>query len=100
MVDSGEQWSLYIVRCSDGSLYTGITNNLGRRVDQHNRGLGAKYTRGRRPVELAYAETCADRSEASKREYAIKQLSLHQKRQLIFESQRQTRSGFPNNDPA
>ncbi|MGD8908764.1 MAG: GIY-YIG nuclease family protein [Chromatiales bacterium] len=84
MADKSEQWSLYIVRCVDGSLYTGITNDLERRVQQHNLGQGAKYTRGRGPVELAYTESYADRSEASKREYAIKQMSLRQKLQLIL----------------
>jgi putative endonuclease len=84
MADKSEQWSLYIVRCVDGSLYTGITNDLERRLEQHNLGLGAKYTRGRGPVVLAYAEACADRSEAAKREYAIKQMSPQQKLQLIL----------------
>jgi putative endonuclease len=87
MADKNGQWSLYMVRCVDGSLYTGITNDLERRLEQHNLGLGAKYTRGRGPVELAYTESCADRSEASKREYAIKQMSLQQKLQLILNAQ-------------
>jgi predicted GIY-YIG superfamily endonuclease len=100
MTVSQEQWVLYVLRCADGSLYTGITNNLHRRMEQHNRGQGAKYTRGRGPVELVYAEACADRSEASKREYVIKQLSLQKKQQLILAFQRQARSGFLNDNPA
>jgi len=79
----GPQWCLYILRCADGSLYTGITNDLATRLDLHNRGKGAKYTRGRTPVELTYTEPCADRSSASKREYAVKRLSLEQKLRLI-----------------
>ena len=84
MSDSEREWQLYILRCADGSLYTGITCDLARRIEQHNDGRGAKYTRGRGPVTLAYAETCADRCHASKREYAVKQLSAEQKRQLII----------------
>jgi putative endonuclease len=83
MVNSESGWSLYILRCADGSLYTGITNDVDRRLEQHNLGRGAKYTRGRGPVVLAYAEHFADRSSASKREYAVKQMSPAQKRQLI-----------------
>jgi putative endonuclease len=83
MVASDPDWTLYILRCADGSLYTGITNDMQRRLEQHNLGRGAKYTRGRGPVVLAYAERFADRSAASKREYAVKQMSLAQKRQLI-----------------
>ena len=76
-------WCLYILRCADGSLYTGITRDLDRRLHQHNTGRGARYTRGRGPVVLAYRESFADRSEASKREYAIKRMSRLQKQVLI-----------------
>lgn len=76
-------WRVYILECADGSLYTGITNNLERRIEQHNTGTGAKYTRHRAPVELKYSETCADRSLASKRECAIKRLSRSKKLELI-----------------
>ena len=76
-------WSVYIVECSDGSLYTGISNGVLGRVLAHNHGMGAKYTRGRRPVKLVYEEECGDRSAASKREYAVKQLSRVQKLDLI-----------------
>lgn len=78
-------WFVYILRCADNSLYTGVTTDVSRRLDQHN-GLvknGAKYTRNRQPVELVYQETSNSRSEACKREYAIKDLSKSQKEQLI-----------------
>lgn len=72
----------YILRCRDGSLYTGWTNDLEKRLSDHNAGKGAKYTKGRRPVELAYFESYETREEAMKREYAIKQLSRDQKMNL------------------
>jgi putative endonuclease len=73
-----------MLKCSDESVYTGITTDLNRRVDEHNNSpKGAKYTRIRRPVELIYSESCEDKSGASKREYAIKQLSKIQKLSLI-----------------
>ncbi len=80
-----ERWSVYILRCADNSLYTGVTTDVSRRLDQHN-GLvknGAKYTRNRQPVELVYQEDADSRSAACKREYAIKSLSKSQKEQLI-----------------
>lgn len=81
---SGNHWYVYIVRCSDDSLYTGIARDLQQRIDEHNEGKrGARYTRGRRPVELVYRESAADRSSAQRREYRIKQLSRAQKRRLI-----------------
>lgn len=83
MTDSVQSWYLYILRCADASLYTGITCDLARRLKQHNLGQGAKYTRGRGPVTLAYVENCPDRSQASRREYAVKRMSLEQKRDLI-----------------
>lgn len=73
----------YILKCSDGSLYTGWTNNLEKRVADHNAGKGAKYTKGRRPVELAYYEAFETKEEAMKREYAIKRLSRTEKNALI-----------------
>lgn len=73
----------YILKCSDGSLYTGWTNNLEKRVADHNAGKGAKYTKGRRPVELAYYEAFETKEEAMKREYAIKLLSRAEKNELI-----------------
>ncbi len=77
-----KQWVVYIVKCRDGTLYTGITDDLPRRLQAHNEGQGAKYTRGRGPVELQYREPCLDRSQALRREYRIKQLSRREKLQL------------------
>ncbi len=78
-------WSVYLLGCADGSLYTGIAKDVSARVAQHNRGLGAKYTRGRRPVELLFAEEVGGHGEALRREYAIKQLPKNKKIQLIIE---------------
>ena len=76
-------WHVYIIECSDGSLYTGITNDLDKRITAHNDGWGAKYTKSRRPVRLRYSEPVADRKNASQREYAIKSLPRVKKMQLI-----------------
>ncbi|MDO4473618.1 MAG: GIY-YIG nuclease family protein [Eubacteriales bacterium] len=73
----------YIVRCSDGSFYTGWTNHLDERVKAHNAGNGAKYTKTRTPVELVYYEEFGSKTEAMKREYAIKQLSRKKKEELV-----------------
>lgn len=73
----------YIVECSDHSLYTGWTTDLTKRLNAHNNGTGAKYTRARRPVKLVYYEEYETKQEATRREYAIKQLSAAQKRRLI-----------------
>ena len=81
---SSDKWYVYILQCSDNSLYTGITTNIQRRVMEHNGSIGgAKYTRSRRPVNLVYQEDCEDRSSASKREMEIKKLSSEKKRSLI-----------------
>ncbi len=74
-------WSVYILKCSDGTLYTGIARDLPRRLRQHNGELagGPKYTRGRRPVELLWSDSAADRAAAQQREAAIKQLSREEK---------------------
>ena len=72
-------WHVYIVECSDGSLYTGITIDMEKRLAAHNAGKGAKYTNFRRPVRLVYREDVANRSEATKRENAIKQMSREAK---------------------
>jgi putative endonuclease len=78
------RWKVYMLRCSDDTLYTGVTTDLKRRVNEHNTSnLGAKYTRAKRPVELVYFENCDDKVDATKREYAIKQLSRKQKLKLI-----------------
>ena len=73
----------YIVKCSDGTYYTGYTNDLEKRLLAHNAGKGAKYTRNRLPVEMVYFEEYEEKSEAMKREYAIKQLTREQKEKLI-----------------
>lgn len=74
---------VYMIRCKDGSLYTGWTNNLERRFRNHCEGKGAKYTRGRGPLELVYYEVFEDKKDAMKREYAIKQLKKSEKEKLI-----------------
>ena len=76
-------WFVYILRCDDGSLYTGITNDLIRRCEQHNAGTASRYTRGRLPVVLVYQEAQSSRSHALKRELAIKALSRKAKEALI-----------------
>ena len=78
-------WFVYIVRCADDSLYTGITKDVERRIEEHNNDdtLGAKYTKARRPVVLVYQEACESRSVVTKREYDIKQLSRKEKVRLL-----------------
>ena len=76
-------WKLYILRCGDGSLYTGITTDVEKRLEAHRSGKGAKYTRGRGPLEVVYTEDCGDHSTALKREWEIKQLSREEKENLI-----------------
>ena len=78
-----KQWVVYILSCKDGSLYTGITDNLSRRLEQHRTGKGAKYTRGRGPLALVYLEYAESHPAALKREYQIKQLSRSDKLKLI-----------------
>jgi putative endonuclease len=76
-------WFVYLLRCSDNSLYCGITNNLNRRINQHNSSSrGAKYTRARRPVILAYSTSVENRSEASKLEAKIKKMTKKQKEEM------------------
>lgn len=77
------EWTLYILACADGSLYTGITNDLNGRIAAHENGTGAKYTRGRGPFRLVYSESCENRSAASKRERDIKHLSRDEKLKLL-----------------
>ena len=76
-------WYVYLLRCGDGSLYTGATDNVPRRLAAHQAGKGAKYTRSRLPVELVYQETLPDRSAALRREAAIKRLPRARKLALI-----------------
>lgn len=73
----------YILKCKDGTFYTGWTNNLEKRLKDHNEGKGAKYTKTRRPVELVYYEAFETKEEAMSREYAIKQMSRSEKETLI-----------------
>ena len=77
---------IYILECADQTLYTGYTTDLERRVREHNSGSGAKYTRGRRPVELVYSEEYATRSKAQQREYEIKQYSRQEKLELASQA--------------
>jgi len=74
---------VYVLECADETLYTGYTTDVQRRVDEHNAGAGAKYTRGRTPVELVHTEPFGSKSDAMSREYEIKQLSRTEKRRLI-----------------
>ena len=85
-------WTVYILECGDGTLYTGITDDLERRLKAHSEGKGAKYTRGRGPLILRYREELPDKGAALKREYAIKQLSKAEKVALFFEKQQEKES--------
>jgi len=78
-------WITYILKCNDGSYYTGITNDLEKRVSDHENGNGAKYTRGRGPFKIVYQQTQENRSEASKRENEIKKLTRSEKENLIIQ---------------
>ncbi len=73
----------YVLRCGDGSLYTGWTNDIEKRLKAHNEGRGAKYTKGRGPVKLVYVEQFATKEEAMKREYAIKHMTRREKEKLL-----------------
>ena len=81
MVES--KWYLYILRCGDNTLYTGITTDPEKRLEAHRSGKGAKYTRGRTPLELVYREECENHSHALKREHAVKALTRAEKEKLI-----------------
>lgn len=83
MSAAADPWYIYILHCGDGTYYTGIAKDVARRLRQHRRGLGAKYTRGRTPLTLVYVEAAADRGAALNREYAIKRMSRSEKRSLI-----------------
>ena len=80
---SKETWHLYILQCSDGSFYTGITKDIERRLKEHNQGRASRYTRARRPVRLLYQETCLDRTAALVRECKVKSLSRKAKEELV-----------------
>ncbi len=77
-------WYLYILRCGDGTFYTGITTDVDKRLEAHRSGRGAKYTRGRAPLEVIYRECCGTHSDALKREMEVKRLSREEKQTLIF----------------
>jgi len=76
-------WHLYVLKCSDATLYTGITNDLPRRLEQHNSGTASRYTRSRLPVKFVYQERCRGKSSALKIEYAFKQLTRREKEEYI-----------------
>ncbi|MCI9170588.1 MAG: GIY-YIG nuclease family protein [Lawsonibacter sp.] len=76
-------WYVYMLRCGDGTLYTGVTDDVERRLAAHRAGKGAKYTRGRGPLELVYQEQVPDKSAALRREYQIKRLPKQEKEGLI-----------------
>lgn len=82
-VDDEKFWYVYMLCCADGTLYTGMTDRPQQRLSTHNEGKGAKYTRSRRPVSMVYLELCTSRSDALKRECAVKKLSRQQKLALI-----------------
>lgn len=77
------EWSVYMIQCSDGSLYTGISTDVERRFSQHVSGKGAKYFRGRQPIGIVYLEKGHSRQSASRREHAIKKMPPAQKRALL-----------------
>ena len=80
-------WFLYVLKCNDGTLYTGVTTNIDRRLNEHNTSMkGAKYTKTRRPVNLVYWLKFLDRSAAQKAEYRFKQLTREEKEKVIYEA--------------
>ena len=83
--DNPEKWFVYMLECADGSIYTGITNDLETRIAKHNSGKGAKYTRGKTPVVLRASKSFDSRSDALKEEYALKQKPREEKLRLIVE---------------
>jgi len=86
--DATPDWSVYLVRCADGTFYAGSTTDVAARVRAHNEGRGAKYTSGRRPVSVVYRELCASRSAAFRREHQLKRLTRAQKEALVATTQR------------
>lgn len=82
-METAKPWFVYMLRCADDTLYTGITDDVQRRLEAHESGKGAKYTRGRGPLTLVYQEKCEDRSTALRREHAIKRLTRAEKLILI-----------------
>ena len=89
-----QRWYLYVVKCSDNTLYTGVTTDLDRRIKEHNASpRGAKYTRARRPVELVYSYSYLSRSQAQRAEYKFKRLSKKQKLDVIHDHNREMKVG-------
>ncbi|QYZ67824.1 MAG: hypothetical protein OI74_02740 [Gammaproteobacteria bacterium (ex Lamellibrachia satsuma)] len=84
MSQSVDAWYVYILRCGDGTLYTGIAKDVAARVEKHNSGQGAKYTRGRLPVELLYTESVGPHGDALRREMEIKRMSAANKNKLVY----------------
>jgi putative endonuclease len=84
-------WFVYVVRCADRSLYTGVTTDAERRITEHNDGRGARYTRSRGPVALVYLETVADRGAALRREHEIKRMTTAGKKALVAKARRNRR---------
>jgi predicted GIY-YIG superfamily endonuclease len=87
---SSAAWSLYILECSDGSFYTGVTPDIDRRLRKHQDGTASRYTRTRRPVALVYQEACGTRSQSLARECAVKSLSRERKEELISGTRRKS----------
>lgn len=86
-----KEWTVYILECADGTLYTGITDDLGRRLRAHEAGKGAKYTRGRGPLILRYREAHPDKGSALKREYELKRLHRDEKLAIINKNNEESR---------
>lgn len=84
-IDQINIWSVYLLECSDGSLYTGVTNNIDNRVAKHNNGTGSRYVKARLPAKLIFQKEIGTKSEACKEEYRIKQLSRAEKLEFIKE---------------
>jgi predicted GIY-YIG superfamily endonuclease len=91
--NAGGRWYLYVLQCVDNTLYTGITNDLGRRIQQHNNGTASRYTRSRLPVALTYQERCLNKSIALKKEYRMKCLSRKEKKEYINKKSKLTQTG-------
>jgi len=91
---------VYIVRCADGTLYTGYARDPRKRADVHNNGRGARYTAGRRPVRLVYFEACGSAGAALKREYQVKKWTRARKESLIASKRPRGRTTQPNRRPA
>ncbi len=92
MPRAAARWWVYLLRCRDGTLYTGITTDPDRRLAQHNAGTASRYTRARRPVEMVYRERAADHGAALRREFAIKKLSRAAKETLVAGRRRRKRA--------